>query len=162
MPKGKISLLVTILFTMLSFSISGSEGSNLNDPFFQNLEKNFLCVDGCGMALEDCSNKTAEQMRQDLFSFIDQGFTEIEINMYMAGIYGNEVLREPLKRGFNLIIWITPFLFILSGFVIIFTAVNKWVFSGKVNRNREKIVDTVNNDLKIYSSLIDEERKKYF
>ncbi|MCF6335241.1 MAG: cytochrome c-type biogenesis protein CcmH, partial [Spirochaetales bacterium] len=92
MPKGKTGLLVTILFTLLSFSISGSEGNNINDPFFQKLEKDFLCVDGCGMALVDCSNKTAEQMRLDLFNFIDQGRTEIEIKTYMAGIYGNEVL----------------------------------------------------------------------
>ncbi len=161
MSKGT-GIYIIILFILPSFSVSGLTENNVNDPYFQKLEKDFLCVDGCGMALEDCSNKTAEQMRLDLFSFIDQGFTEIEIKMYMAGIYGSEVLREPLKSGFNLIVWITPFLVILAGFVMIFMAANKWVFSRKLNENKEKNIDPANNDLKLYSSLIDEERKKYF
>ena len=154
--------MLPLIFTLLSFSVSGSADALRNDPFFQKLEKAFLCIDGCGMALEDCANKTAEQMRLDLLSFIDQGFTEIEIKMYMSGIYGNEVLREPLKRGFNLIIWITPFLVILAGFVMIFLAVNKWVFSREITENREKSTNPETNNSKIYSALIEKERKKYF
>ncbi len=150
------------LFSLLSFSIYGSVNNDINDPYFQKLEKAFLCVDGCGMALEGCSNQTAKQMRVDLLDFIDQGLTEIEIKMYMVEIYGTEVLREPPKTGFNLIVWITPFMVILAGFVLIFMSVNKWVYYQKVIKSDEKIIDLENEDVKTYSSLIDEERKKYF
>ena len=149
-----------VMFLFLPFIIQAAV--DINDPFFQKLEKAFLCIDGCGMALEDCSNRTAEQMRSDLQDFIRQGLSEIEIKNYMVEIYGVEVLREPPKYGFNLIVWTAPFLALLAGFVMIFMAVNKWVFYKRLNRTDDAVDETDNEDVEIYSSLIDEERKKYF
>ncbi len=135
-----------------------STKADINSPVFQRMERKFQCVDGCGMALEDCSNSTAQQMRSDLLRMIDEGQSETAISTYMVSIYGLEVLREPPREGFNLLVWILPFSLIVFGGVVVFFAVNRWVFSRDIRRaGSAQTIHTPDDD--IYDEMIERERK---
>ncbi|MCF6095158.1 cytochrome c-type biogenesis protein CcmH [Microaerobacter geothermalis] len=151
--------LVVFLVSSPGPAIAG-EHINYNHPLFQKLEKEFICVDGCEMALEICTNPTAEQMRIDLDGMIKKGMTENEIISYMISIYGEGVLREPLKQGFSLTAWILPFVALLAGALLIYLAVDRWIY----RRVRVGEVKALENEMEqeIYQAMIDEERKKYF
>ena len=148
-----------LIFLSLATIAWADEVVDVNSPFFQKLEKQFLCVDGCGMALENCTNATAKQMRGDLIEMIDEGANESEIQSYMVSIYGYEVLREPPRQGFNLIVWVLPFAAVVFGGVFVFMVVNRWVFSRKVNREDTVAVSELPDD-EVLGELIDQERRK--
>ena len=154
-----IMLSATVIGLPLWSHADSAAEAHINSPFFQRLEKKFVCVDGCGMALEDCSNSTAQQMRSDLLQMIDEGESEATISSFMVSIYGLEVLREPPKEGFNLLAWILPFASLVFGGVFVFMVVNRWVFARNV-RAVESVDSVPLLEDDIFDELIDDERRK--
>ncbi|MFH1003288.1 MAG: cytochrome c-type biogenesis protein CcmH, partial [Chloroflexota bacterium] len=69
-----------------------------------------------------------------------QGKTGPEITALMVARYGEQVLSAPPKRGFNLTAWILPFVAILLGGVVVYSALVAWVRRGQRQRASELVV----------------------
>ncbi|MBO8167857.1 MAG: cytochrome c-type biogenesis protein CcmH [Thermoanaerobacteraceae bacterium] len=132
----------------------------VNEQLFKEVEAALMCTDGCGMYLRACDNDTAQQMRAEIREKLAAGMTPREIYGYMIGVYGEEVMAAPPPSIlFNLTAWVTPFLTILGGGLMIYLALDKWVF---YRRAAEKDISYEAIDLEEYEGIIEEEMKKYY
>ncbi len=100
----------------------------LADGAVDAIANELMCQCGCTKTVASCDCGTAEQMRQTIKAYLDQGKSKEEILAYFVGQYGEVVLSTPTKRGFNLIAWVVPFAGIVLGAGAVYLALRKWVF----------------------------------
>jgi cytochrome c-type biogenesis protein CcmH len=65
---------------------------------------------------------------------VQQGKSPKEIQDYFVSRYGEFVLLSPPKRGFNLLVWVLPFLAIGLGAGVIYLVVRRWTESSVAGR----------------------------
>ncbi|TDA68571.1 MAG: cytochrome c-type biogenesis protein CcmH [Clostridia bacterium] len=152
-----------VLAVILAGSGAGRSyaAQGVDETLFKKIEANLMCTDGCGMPLATCDNATAQNMRQQIREQLAAGLTEQEIYSYMVGIYGEEVMAAPPPHvPFNLVAWVMPFLAILAGALIIYLALDRWVFDRRQAAHREP--DAAEEaDLEAYEGVLQREMKKY-
>jgi cytochrome c-type biogenesis protein CcmH len=73
------------------------------------LYKQILCPQCSGQTIHQSQAPIAQDMRIRACSLIDEGLSDEEILDYFVVRYGENVLAEPPKSGFSLIIWLIPF-----------------------------------------------------
>jgi cytochrome c-type biogenesis protein CcmH len=57
---------------------------------------------------------------------VEQGKSREEILAYFVSRYGEFVLLSPTKRGFNLLVWILPFLALIVGGCGVYLVARRW------------------------------------
>ncbi len=158
---GKLKTWTVTALLVLSLA-SGVWAQQVDEALFKKIEANLMCTDGCGMYLAACDNTTAQRMRQQLRERLLAGDTEQQIYAYMISIYGEEVMAAPPKTNFlNITAWVLPFLGILGGGMVIYIAVDKWVFH-RQGRRAEKPDAEDAAELAAYEEILNAEMKKYF
>ena len=115
------------LFVALAFVVTFTAMPAFADGIVDEIGANLMCQCGCTMVLSSCDCGTAEQMRGEIRSMIDQGKTKDDILNYYVGKYGEKVLAAPVAQGFNLSAYITPFAVILLGAGAIALIARQWV-----------------------------------
>ncbi|KAA0257152.1 cytochrome c-type biogenesis protein CcmH [Deferribacter autotrophicus] len=159
MKRVKIFLIIiTIIINgQLAFAID----NGFDYALFKKIEANLMCTDGCGMYLKACSNNTAEEMRKLIKKLLIEGKSEKDIYAYMINIYGEEVMAAPpVSSSFNILAWVTPFLGLLAGALIIYIALDKWVFNKRAKKEPDIEIDEITKAE--FDPLLDEEIKKHF
>lgn len=142
-------------------AVTGYAAQQVDEALFKKIEANLMCTDGCGMPLATCDNATAQRMRQQIREQLAAGLTEQEIYSYMVGIYGEEVMAAPPPHvPFNLVAWVMPFLALLAGALIIYLALDRWVFNRR-QAVRQELDVAEEADLEAYEGLLQREIKKY-
>ncbi|MCI0649999.1 MAG: cytochrome c-type biogenesis protein CcmH [Chloroflexi bacterium] len=68
----------------------------------------------------------AGQMRQVIRQKLEAGESREQIIQYFVDRYGETILLEPPKRGFNLVAWRGPFLVVLVGAIGLYWLLRSW------------------------------------
>lgn len=95
----------------------------------QEVEEALTCQCGCGLTVHSCNHLQcgfAVPAKQTILDLVSQGKTKEEITASFAARYGEKVLSAPTTSGFNLAAWITPFLVIAVGGVLIGVISLRW------------------------------------
>jgi cytochrome c-type biogenesis protein CcmH len=95
----------------------------------QEVEEALTCQCGCGLTVHNCNHLQcgfAVPAKQTILDLVSQGKTKEEITASFAARYGEKVLSAPTTSGFNLAAWITPFLAIAVGGVLIGVISLRW------------------------------------
>ena len=119
----RIIRLVVALSLVITFTVMPAFADGIVDEIGANL----MCQCGCTMVLSTCDCGTADQMRGEIRSMLDQGKTKEDIVNYYIGKYGEKVLAAPKAEGFNLSAYITPFAVILLSGGVLALIVRQWV-----------------------------------
>lgn len=132
---------------LLAIGIGGSgPQARAAEPSFEHLEQSLTCQCGCGLTVHACNHlqcPSAIPLRQEIREQIRLGKSEEEILDYFAGKYGEKILSAPTTRGFNLTAWITPFLIVSFGAVLIAATLVRWRrASGRRKEARESALPT--------------------
>ncbi len=69
----------------------------------------------------------AHQMRDVVRERVIQGQSADEIRDYFHSRYGDYIMMEPPKHGFNWLIWLAPFLLLLGGGALLWREIKGWV-----------------------------------
>ncbi len=85
----------------------------------EDVEKDVMCVCGCGKVLENCDCGVAENMRSEIYQMIERGMSKNEIIKELQATYGKEVLVNPPKEGVFLGLWYYPVFIIFIGLIIL-------------------------------------------
>jgi cytochrome c-type biogenesis protein CcmH len=80
-----------------------------------------------GLSVGDSPSELANEMRGLVREQLQQGKTPAEVLNYFAQRYGEWVLLAPPKRGFNLVIWVLPFVLLPVGAFVIYLGARRWV-----------------------------------
>jgi cytochrome c-type biogenesis protein CcmH len=80
-----------------------------------------------GLSVGDSPSELAHEMRSLVREQLQQGKTAEEVLDYFVQRYGEWILLAPPKRGFNLVIWVLPFLLLPLGAAAVYAGVRRWV-----------------------------------
>jgi len=154
--------LVIALGTMLFLSAFPAWAVQVDQKLQKEIEEQLVCQDGCGMILSACENQTAEYMRKIIIDRLAKGQSKEDIMGYFVSIYGIKVLAAPPAKGFNITAWVTPFIAIIAGGLLVYFVLDKWVFQAKLAQmdDEEKKVKK-HIDLSEYEDKLESELKKY-
>lgn len=123
------------------------------------------CTCGCNMVVGACEGTmectAAKHITDQVAQLIDDGQSKDEIIGSLVKIYGERILAEPTKKGFNLTAWIFPLLVVLLGGVGIYIFINRCLGSRKKPADgfdssdqkqtfEQRYLDQFENELKDY------------
>jgi cytochrome c-type biogenesis protein CcmH len=74
----------------------------------------------------DSPSELAEQMRRVVREKLAAGESREQILAYFVDRYGEEILIDPPKRGFNLLIWLVPPLLLVGAAALVVATVRRW------------------------------------
>lgn len=127
--KYKIILVGLILFIAL-FQNNIIIAQNPNEEAVQRsaseLYNGIMCPLCAGQTIGQSSNETSRQMRELVLKMLRQGETKEEILEYFASRYGERILAKPSKKGFNLILWVFPFVLVIFVGIGIYLMLRRW------------------------------------
>lgn len=86
-----------------------------------------ICPCSCGEILTGCTCETAKAMRADIEGEVRAGKTKDQIEAALVAQYGEVILGAPKPKGFNLVVWVAPFVATLIGFLIVTFILLRWV-----------------------------------
>ena len=82
-----------------------------------------------GVSVEDSPTELARQMRAVVRDQLAAGRSPNQVRQYFVDKYGEWVLLEPRASGFNLVVYVLPWLALLGGLAVIAFAVRRWTRS---------------------------------
>lgn len=124
----RILKLVVALAFLIAFTAMPVMASGIIDEISVNL----MCQCGCTMVLNTCECGTADQMRGEIKTMLDQGKTKDDILNFYIAKYGDKVLSAPKAEGFNISAYVTPFAVILASALAIGFIVRQWVIRTRI------------------------------
>ena len=86
---------------------------------FQVLVEDLRCTMCQNQNIQDSNASIARDMRRIVYEQIENGKTDDEITQYLVDRYGKFVLYNPPFRGIDVVIWLAPFFFLISGLIIL-------------------------------------------
>jgi cytochrome c-type biogenesis protein CcmF len=95
----------------------------------KDLQGHIVCMCGtCGRKLiGECTCSTAAEMRKTLGALVAQGLNREQVIQAFVREYGSqEVLAEPIDRGFNRLAWLLPYGMGLAGIVLVGGVAVRW------------------------------------
>jgi cytochrome c-type biogenesis protein CcmH len=79
-----------------------------------------------GVRLDNCELQACVQMREVIAQKLAAAENKEQIKAYFAQQYGDVVLGEPARAGFNLVVWIFPILAVVVGLGWLAYLVTTW------------------------------------
>jgi cytochrome c-type biogenesis protein CcmH/NrfF len=85
-----------------------------------------ICPCDCGEVLTGCICELGIEMKGIVETSLKEGKSKEQIQAAFVAKYGEVVLGAPKAKGFNLIVWVAPFLATLAGFVMVAFILRRW------------------------------------
>jgi cytochrome c-type biogenesis protein CcmH/NrfF len=114
-----------LLFAGLIAALAAPALAEKKSPMRQ-ITDDIICPCSCGEVLTGCTCETAVEMRAFVEKSLKAGQSKGEVTHALVAQYGEVVLGAPRAKGFNLVVWIAPFLATLLGFGIAFFLLRRW------------------------------------
>jgi cytochrome c-type biogenesis protein CcmH/NrfF len=86
-----------------------------------------ICPCSCGEILSGCTCDTGKEMQGFVTDALQGGKGHDEIVASLVAKYGEVIRGAPKAEGFNLIVWIAPFVATVIGFIIAAFVLRRWV-----------------------------------
>jgi len=84
------------------------------------------CVVCQSLSVADSPSETANQMRGVIRERLAAGDSPAQVRDYFVEKYGPWILLAPPRRGFDLLVWVAPFVVLAIGFVAIVVVLRRW------------------------------------
>ena len=160
----QLSLLLTIrvrVHTLLVLFFLGTwtfGQAALPDETISRITANLMCTCGCPHIIGQCGDEcgVAPQLVQEISQLLSTGKTEEEIYAVFEAKYGLSVLAVPKAEGFNLLVWVFPFLGLLVGGVIVFVVIRN-LKPGQSDNMTQGVTGEIDDK---YRELIDKEMRQ--
>ena len=79
-----------------------------------------------GVSVEDSPTDLARQMRATVRDQLAAGRSPDEVRQYFIDRYGEWILLEPRATGFNMLVYVLPWLLVAGGIGVIVLMVRRW------------------------------------
>ncbi len=121
-----------ILFSLLALSaLSVATAATVDeqelDRQTREIAKTLRCAICQTESVWESNAELARQMRQVIRERLAQGQSPDEIRAYFLSRYGDYILLEPRKSGWNWLLWAGPFVLLLIGAVLLYRTLGRWV-----------------------------------
>ena len=156
------------LFTSLILLIAilpgsaAAQGSGPTDDDVNAIAKQLYCPVCENIPLDACGTTACEQWRGIIRDKLSEGWTEEQIKGYFVDQYGDRVLAEPPRRGFNWLIYIVPLVIFAGGGALLFRGFQQWrkAKPEKSSRSEKKHQAKSKKPIDDYINRVEEELRK--
>jgi len=123
--KKYIIFLFFITFSYLSYSdytdeILSFENIESRDLYY-NLIEELRCPKCQNQNLLDSNAPLAQDLKNQLYVLINDGYKKNEIKDYMRSRYGDFILYNPPLNSNTIVLWILPAILFITGVIILFS-----------------------------------------
>jgi cytochrome c-type biogenesis protein CcmH len=115
----------------------------------QEVEEALTCQCSCGLTVHSCNHlqcSFAVPRKQEIATAIAEGKGKEEILTSYMTQFGEKVLSAPTTTGFNLAAWITPFLALLLGGVVVSLISLRWSRQRALKEPKPSLVTEVTDE----------------
>jgi cytochrome c-type biogenesis protein CcmH len=124
--RKNLTLLVIFIIALILVVPAAAQEPLPSDDEVNAIAKQLYCPVCENIPLDVCPTQACVQWRQTIREKLVAGWDEAQIKTYFVEQYGDRVLAEPPRRGFNWLIYIIPPLAFLGGAVILYRALRAW------------------------------------
>ena len=154
-----ISLIVILAVLMIPIVVS-AQGSDPTDDDVNAVAKQLYCPVCENIPLDACGTAACEQWRGIIREKLQDGWSEDQIKQYFVAQYGDRVLAEPPRQGFNWLVYLVPIAVFAGGGYLLYRGFNQWK-GGAVPAKVERIkVEQPEIDEKYLKRIEDELNKR--
>jgi cytochrome c-type biogenesis protein CcmH len=132
--RSKIVFIYICTLLVLVFDCSAVDLTADQERVAQNIFSTTMSPYCPGRLLSDCPSNSASELKENLRTRVAAGESEGQIELYLESIYGQGIHALPPTRGFGLVAWLTPVLFLGVGLLI---------FKIWIKRNNKKLDKTI-------------------
>ena len=121
MIRGLTGVLATLLLLAGAAAAVPVDEATVHDVAAQ-----LRCVVCQSLSVADSPSETANQMRGIIRERLAAGESPAEVRAYFVEKYGEWILLAPPKSGFNLLVWVVPFVGLGLGLVLVAVVLRRW------------------------------------
>lgn len=96
---------------------------------FQEIEESLTCQCGCGLTVHSCNHLqcgSALPLRDEIRAQMAEGKDKLAILEHFRDKYGEKILSAPTAEGFNVLAWVTPFILVGLGGLVVAWTLSRW------------------------------------
>jgi len=101
-------------------------GQTVTEDQVREVAANLRCVVCQSLSVADSPSETANQMRAIVRERLAAGETPEQVTAYFVEKYGTWILLAPPRRGFDLLVWVVPFMALALGLGLAILAMRRW------------------------------------
>jgi cytochrome c-type biogenesis protein CcmH len=101
-------------------------GRAVTEDQVREVAANLRCVVCQSLSVADSPSETANQMRAIVRERLAAGETPEQVTAYFVEKYGTWILLAPPRRGFDLLVWVVPFVALALGLGLAILAMRRW------------------------------------
>jgi cytochrome c-type biogenesis protein CcmH len=98
----------------------------VNEETVHEIGAELRCVVCQSLSVADSPSETANQMRSIIRERLAAGDSPEQVKAYFVEKYGLWILLAPPRQGFNLLVWVVPFVALGAGLVLVLVLVRRW------------------------------------
>lgn len=132
------TVIIVVLTLMIMTSGAAAQGSDPTDDEVNAIAKQLYCPVCENVPLDACGTAACEQWRGIIRAKLQEGWTDQQIKTYFVNQYGDRVLAEPPRQGFNWVVYIVPLVIFLGGIFLLFRGFQTWRSASEEGRGRGK------------------------
>lgn len=121
-----IMLALVMMVLSLSAVPTGAQGSTPSDDQINEIARELYCPVCENIPLDTCGTEACEQWRGVIRDKLSEGWTKEEIKDYFVSQYGDRVLAEPPRRGFNWLVYVVPPVVFAAGVYLLYRGFRSW------------------------------------
>ena len=128
--KRFIPLLVIVLVALFVVPVALAQDPTPQPPVTDDevnaVAKDMYCPVCENIPLDVCPTVACQQWRDEIRQKLTEGWTEEEIEDFFVIRYGDRVLAEPPRRGFNWLIYVVPPIVIVLAAFLLYRGLQSW------------------------------------
>jgi cytochrome c-type biogenesis protein CcmH len=129
-PAPRALLLVCALFLAAAVPLHAQSGTPLTGDALESqtraVSSQLRCPVCQGESIQDSPADLAVEMKAVVRDQLAAGHTPDEVKAYFVARYGEWILLAPPARGFNLLLYVLPFVLFVGGGAGLFIAARRW------------------------------------
>jgi cytochrome c-type biogenesis protein CcmH len=98
----------------------------ISDDEVNEIASQMFCPVCENVPLDVCPTQACHQWRETIRAMLAEGATEEEIKAHFVEQYGDRVLAEPPREGFNWLVYVVPPVAVLIGAVLLLGRMRAW------------------------------------
>jgi cytochrome c-type biogenesis protein CcmH len=124
--QSGLKIFLTLMLLLTLIPVSASVAGEARENQIREISHKLRCPTCQAMSVKESEAGLSLNMKSKIREMLEEGASEEEILDFFVERYGEWILREPPKKGFNLFLWLAPLvLILLIGFFVIRSLIRK-------------------------------------
>jgi cytochrome c-type biogenesis protein CcmH len=124
--RARVRLLVAAALVAGTLAVASAQSKTVSEETVHEVASRLRCVVCQNLSVADSPSEMAGQMRAIIRERLAAGASPDEVQRYFVQRYGEWILLSPPRRGFNLLVWLLPFVFVIAGLAVVAILVRQW------------------------------------